>query len=121
MGYETRMIVGILDEYINEDPAGVMEIARINLCKTGIFVDTYIDKERDTQRVYIYADDGDKRITEDQYGSPLLAVPPKDVLRLMVAANKVSPYRRFKAAIPMLRSLIKGFKGENLVCILFGY
>lgn len=121
-GYETRLIIGTLDNAIEvENPKFVSVIAEIDLCNTDVFFDTYLDKERDTERVFIYASDDETHITQDKYGSPLLAVPPKEVLKLMVAANKEHPYRRYQAAIPMLESLIETFKYENLTCILFGH
>ena len=123
MGYETKLIIGVKHSGNLFQENGfnwLNEVASIDLCKS-CFYDTYIDKEKDTEKLFIYGSDGNTKITEDRYGSPLLAIEPKNVLKMMVAANKVEKYRRYNAAIPMLKSLIKDFEGENLTCILYGH
>jgi len=122
MGYETKLIIGILTDmkgFENKDCDYVSIIAEIDLCKTGIIPDTYLVKERDTRKVYIYGTDGNTEISKDRYGSQLFAVSPSEVLKLMVKTNKTEKYRRYNAAIPLLKSLIKDFKG--LTCILYGH
>lgn len=121
MGYETKLIIGQLTDmegHKNKDCKYVSVIAEINLCKS-VFSDTWIDKEKDTEKVYFY--EGENEIVTDKYGSQLFAVNPKEVLKMMVEANKVEKYRRYSAAIPMLSSLIKSFKNQKLTCILYGY
>ncbi len=123
MGYETKLIIGKLTDMKgvkNKDCFYVIPIAEIDLCKS-VFYGTYIDKEINTIKVYIYGSDGNTEISKDKYGSQLVANNPKQVLKLMQDANKESKYRRYSAAIPMLKSLIKDFKKENLTCILYGY
>lgn len=123
MGYETKLIIGRktnMEGYKNKDAKFVIVVAEIDLCKS-VFGGTYIDKEQDTEKVYIYASDGDTEIVEDRYGDRLFAVNPKKVLKMMQDANKPEKYRRYNAAIPLLKSLIKDFKNEDLTCILFGH
>lgn len=124
MGYETKLIIGTLTHMKcfkdKNDCDLVLEIASINLCKS-CFYDTWLNKERDTHRVYFYGSDGNTEISTDRYGSQLFSIDPKEVLKLMEQENKPEPYRRYNAAIPMLKSLIKDFKGEKLTCILYGY
>jgi hypothetical protein len=123
MGYETKLIIG---QHINFGDIDnglfcVITIAEIDLCKS-CFIDTYIDKNRDTQKCFIYGSDGHTKITKDKYGSELVLVPPSEVLGKMKDNNKgKNKYRRYSAAIPMLESLIKDFPEENLTCVLFGH
>lgn len=122
MGYETKLIIGRLTDMKGtnlKDADYVIPIAEINLC-TSCFFDTFLDKETDTHKVYYYPD-GDTETGKDKYGSTLFAIDPKRVLKMMTEANKIEKYRRYNAAIPLLRNLMRDFKGENLTCILFGH
>jgi hypothetical protein len=121
MGYETRLIIGSLTTmkgHENKDCDYVIPIAEIDLCKS-CFYDTYLDQEKDTHKVYFY--EGDNEIITDKYGKQLFAIPPAKVLKKMQQENKKEYYRRYAAAIPMLKSLMKDFKSENLTCILYGH
>jgi hypothetical protein len=123
MGYETKVIIGTKNSnnIFKENGCNWLNvIAEIDLCKS-VFYDTYIDKEKDTEKMFIYGSDGNTKITKDSYNSPLFAIEPKKVLEMMLAANKIAKYRRYNAAIAMLKSLIKDFKGEDLTCILYGH
>lgn len=123
MGYETKLIIGKLTDlkgYENKDCDYVSIIAEIDLCKS-CFYDTWLNKETDTHKVFIYGTDGDTEISKDRYGNQLFSIDPSKVLDMMEAANKKEKYRRYMAAIPLLKSLIKTFKGENLTCILYGH
>ena len=123
MGYETKLIIGTKnsDNIFKENGYNWLNvIAEIDLCKS-IFYDTYIDKEKDIEKMFIYGSDGNTKITHDSYNSQLFAIEPKKVLEMMQNANKVEKYRRYNAAIPMLKSLIKDFKGQDLTCILYGH
>ncbi len=108
MGYETKLIIGTLTDmkgHTNKDCDYVIPIAEINLCKTDCFVDTYIDREKDNHKVYVYGTDGDTEISKDRYDSQLFAINPDAVLNAMVTANKKNQYRRYQAAIPLLKPL----------------
>jgi hypothetical protein len=123
MGYKTKLIIGTKNSnnIFKENGYNWLNvIAEIDLCKS-VFCDTYIDKEKDTEKMFIYGSDGNTKITKDLYNSPLFAIDPKKVLEMMLAANKIAKYRRYNAAISMLKSLIKDFKGEDLTCILYGH
>lgn len=123
MGYETKLIIGRktnLEGFKNKDAKFVIEVASINLCKSD-FPDTQLNKEEDTELVYIYSSDGDTKIIEDRYGRRLYAIEPNKVLKFMQNANKTAKHRRYNAAIALLKSLIKDFKDEHLTCILYGH
>lgn len=122
MGYETRLYIG--ETYAmtdGEDVNYLSQIAMINLCKSD-FYDTWIDEsdKEDSNKVYFYPD-GNTKTTQDCYGSILYAIDPAKVLKFMVKHNKGKDYRRYNAAIPLLRNLIKDFNDERLKCILFGH
>jgi len=118
MGYETRLIIGRkFEEEIEYGMTYFSKIAEIDLCKSNFF-DTFLDKDRYTERLYFY--DGYDKIETDMYGKPLFSVPPAEILEFMKKHNR-ERYRRYNAAIPLLKSLIKDFQDENLTCILFGH
>lgn len=121
MGYETKLIIGTLTNmksFTYTDCNWVNKIAEINLCKC-CFHGTQIEPNVESTKVYFFH--GNEEIIEDSYGCQLYAINPKDVLAIMVKANKEENYRRYNAAIALLKSLIKDFKNENLTCILYGY
>lgn len=123
MGYETELIIGKLTDRKgskNKDCNYVIPIAQIDLCKS-VFYDTCLDKETDTNKVYIYESDGDTEMSKDKYGAQLFAIDPNRVLKMMQDEQIKGKYRRYSAAIPLLKSLIKDFKKENLTCILYGH
>lgn len=122
MGYETKLIIGTLTNskgFKNKKCDWLNEIASIYLSKC-CFYDTYINKDTDTHKVFIYASDGDKEIATDKYGNQLFAIDPTQVLNMMIEDNAKQQYRRYNAAIPLLQSLIYSFN-DDLKCILFGY
>ena len=118
MGYETKLIIGIKGYrgYTNKDAIGIIEIASIDLCKC-CFGGTKVD-ESVTYKAYMYK--GDDEVVTDLYGDILYHNDPIKVLNAMVKANKKEKYRRYSAAIPMLKSLIKDF-GDCLTCVLYGH
>lgn len=125
MGYETRLIVGFMSSgQIMKGDHGryVIKIADIDLCKS-CFHSTIID-ESDKANPVNTSLDGDSNCWKDLYGNELFGVDPVAVLHAMEKANKSlaseGGYRRYRAAIPMLESLIKDFEGQELTCILYG-
>lgn len=123
MGYETKLFIGRKTDmkgFKNKDANFVIEVASIDLSKSH-FPDTQLNKEEDTELVFIYGSDGNTEIVEDRYGSRLYAVNPKKVLNFMQEHNKKERYRRYTAAIALLKSLIKDFRYEELTCILYGH
>ena len=123
MGYETTLIIGKLTDmkgYKNKDCDYVIKIAEIDLCKS-YFYGTQLNDKTDTHKVYLYHSDGDTEMVKDKYDSQLFAISPKQVLDIMIEQNKIEKYRRYSAAIPLLKSLMKDFKNENLTCVLYGH
>ena len=122
MGYETRLIVGFMSsgKILDGDHGRyVIKIADIDLCK-ACFSYTFID-EADKENPVNTSIDGNENCWKDLYGAELYGVDPKKVLAKMKQANKHEGYRRYRAAIPMLESLIEDFKNQELTCILYGH
>lgn len=125
MGYETKLIIGkTYPNLMIESDKGklyVAIIATIDL-SCSCFTDTVID-EGDNKEAFIYSTSitVEEKIEVDCYGKTLYAIDPIKVLNVMKKAHKKEYYRRYAAAIPMLESLIKDFKTENLKCILYGH
>jgi hypothetical protein len=117
MGYEIKLLVGYVFPHA-KGRKSLSEIASIDLCKS-VFHHTYIDESDKENPVGIYH--GDKVIYKDSYDELLYAIDPQKVLDAMVSANKKQPYRRYKAAIPMLESLIADFATEDIKCVLYGH
>lgn len=122
MGYETTLIVGFMSSgKILEGDHGryVITIASIDLCKS-VFNCTFID-EADKNNPVNASIDGNSNTWKDLYGKELYGIDPKKVIDKMKKANQRESYRRYRAAIPMLESLIEDFKGQELTCILYGH
>lgn len=119
MGYEIKLIIGRkgFAGHENKDCTGIIEIASIDLCKC-VFAGTRVNKQQ-IHKAFIYK--GDDEVLTDLYGDQLYHNSPKEVLKLMVKAQKYEKYRRYSAAIPMLKSLIRDFEGQDLTCILYGH
>lgn len=120
MGYETTLIIGTKLPWIDKEAGrGIIEIARIDLCKS-FFYSTILKEDKSIHEpLHIY--EGDKKVRFDCYGDPLLSNDPQVVLEIMERENKKLGYRRYNAAIPMLKSLIQDFSSEDLTCILYGH
>jgi hypothetical protein len=134
MGYETELLIGRkLDEPHRRVKTYFIKLASLELSKvyTGNFgkLIERIQKKRNAKkypRTYYYEGyckkcDEEFEIKTDCYGAPLRLVPIKEVLEAIVTDNKLEPYRRFKMAIALLREMIRGFKGEELYCVLRGH
>lgn len=75
---------------------------------------------------FIYADDGNTHITEDDYGDPLREIPIPDAIKIIEGEMKkelesgVKPYNRWQPCL----SLLKGFnlaEWKDLVVLHYGY
>lgn len=124
MGYEMKFyVVRKTNQRWDENrPYKFAEvIAMFNYCKDYDLAD-WIDKNYQPTDCYIYADDGNTKILEDMYGSPLIEIPIKDMVEYLEKNN--DDYRR---ATPLL-SLLKVFNEDNetkwdnkLAILRYGY
>lgn len=126
MGYETEIyLVTSHEPRLDGEPAFCLEVARVDLCKTGrgtpvsdVIAASHQRSRENGWKPYVdYSDDdGDKPAWEDCYGEPLGVVGVDHFLAALVASNKEDPYRRFDIAIAMLEAA-KG-KFSSGLCIL---
>lgn len=134
MGYETRLHIGMVNDYGSNDKKGWHEIATINLSKVahdemGELIERIrsvskpgkIEEEYKGGFKFVEMYHGDEAITEDSYGDDLVAVPAEAVLYAMKHDNSKEPYRRFPPAIALLESIIQNFEKDEIYCILYGY
>lgn len=123
MGYESRLYI-VEKSSLNKDPdiglrfAGIVSV--FNLSKVGKVSDQFLNYP-DTD-CFIYADDGNTRITEDRYGDALKEIPIKDAIEILKNAAKEDNwyYRRFKPVV----ALLEGFeldKWKDLAILHYGY
>ena len=92
-------------------------VAMVNACKFPGLPEVFKQKTD----CFIYADDDDTRIVEDQYGNELTEAPLSDVIKFL--ENEVQlgeTYRRIKPLLGLLKSFDESQWG-NLVCLHYGY
>ena len=126
MGYESKLFVvekSTMCELVSEDFPAPMYwgevIAMFDLCKLPDLVSRKLRNYPNTN-CYIYADDGNTRITEDCYGDPLAEIPVPDAIRILEEAAEQSYYRRYAPCI----QLLKGFnlkQWDKLVVLHYGH
>jgi len=123
MGYESRLyVVDKHKDMKNEDLRLVWAsvITVYDLSKAG---EDFVSKVRafpDTD-CYIYADDGNTRITEDCYGDKLKEIPLNEMIAILayeIGAN--SYYRRFKPILGLLMAFNPN-DWDNLVVLHYGH
>lgn len=118
MGYEQKFY--IVNTYENND--GYAEVlAAYNYCKDYDLAG-YVDRKGKPTSHYIYADNGNDKITEDCYGEPLQEIEIKD----LVTYFKKTPddYRRRAPFVALLRAFQKEVDKGNfkrLVVLRYGY
>jgi len=106
-------------------------MAQVDLCRLGYqddplnsFINSWHERAielKDREVTYFYGlGDGDKKITEDGYGTPIIAAPIKGCLEAMKQSHNPSdPYRRFEWALALLESMEKD--PEALEVVFYGH
>lgn len=125
MGYESKLFVvekSTMCEIVSEDFPAPMYwgevIAVFDLCKLPYWVSGKLRKYPNTN-CYIYADDGNTRITEDCYGDPLTEIPVPDAIRILKEGASHGNYRRYAPCIQLLEGFdLKQWQG--LVVLHYG-
>lgn len=119
MGYESKIYV-VEKSTLSLDGDGKCwgeVVAMFNACKFPGLLEVFKQKTD----CYIYSDDGNTPILEDDYGDELTEAPLSDVIKFLEEElQRGETYRRIK---PLL-ALLKGFDMEqwdNLVCLHYGY
>lgn len=118
MGYESRLyvcekrnVVGLSGKIWYE------EIASFNLSK-ACEVSTKMRNYPATDG-FIFADDGNTEILEDEYADPLKEIPIDDAIEILQHASETH-YRRYKPCLELLRGFDRNEWGE-LVVLHYGY
>lgn len=121
MDYESRFYIVNSNKSIYKDEGFYYGeiIAVFNMCKVpGLYSAI---KDYPKTDIFIYADDGNTRVTEDTYGEPLIEIPINDMIyHLRNVIDSDAPYRRYE---PFLHLLL-GFnirEWDNLVVLHYGY
>lgn len=102
MGYESKLIVVDVTNLEDNGLKWAAKIAEIDLCKAGIPAEFFKKKAG----CYIYADDGNTKITVDRYDDPLTVCSdvPK-FIAWMKEQHEIEYYRRRPMAIALLESI----------------
>jgi hypothetical protein len=119
MGYESRLYV-VEKSNLSKDPdidkVWAEVIAVFNLCVVpGLNLSKYPETD-----CFFY--DGDKRVTEDRYGAPLIEVPIPDMIQCIeeARANDPDDYRRWQPCLQLLKGFDESRWGR-LAVLHYGY
>ena len=123
MGYESRIYIVEKTTALNGDNGKcfALDIARFDLGKVR-YISNYL-REKPVTDCYIYADDGNTRILEDKYGSPLTECKPEDLITLINRAIENGNLNRlYYPLLVFLESIVKNPNYyPNVVCLHYGY
>lgn len=114
MGYESKLYIVESHKGIVEDENGLWygrRIAEIDLSKAGIPQERFFTEKADC---YLYADDGNAKITEDCYGDKLtVCTDLPGFIAWMKEQESKEHYRRWGMAIALLEAI----KPEDWRCV----
>lgn len=123
MGYESKFYIvnkTTQKSIIDGDRYWAEVIAMFDLCKVYAVSDIIRNNYKATD-AYIYSDDGNTEIVEDNYGSPMIEVPIDDMIQIMEKViTSEDYYRRYNPFLQMLKGFNKSDWG-NLVVLHYGY
>ncbi len=124
MGYETNLILLDLDKEskprIDRDSIYASVVGTMDLCKLPSFgISSNMKKKGILVELYLPGD-GNKYVTDDMYGKPLVAYPAKHILKLLRSNPEAKTYRRLITAIPLLRGFVKSF-GKYAYVACYGH
>lgn len=120
MGYESRLhVVRKTTSFgYNTNLRFAEIIATFNIGK----VPTVSDKMKAYKNTdaFIYADDGNTEITEDDYGEDLKEIPLADAISILEDAAAADDYWRYRPCIAFLKAVQERAPGE-IVVLHYGY
>jgi len=122
MGYESKFYVvnKTTQKSLDGKRYWAEVIASFDLCKVYAVSDPIRNKYKATD-AYIYADDGNTEIIEDNYGDPLIEIPIDVMIQLMEKViTSENYYRRYNPFLQMLKGFNKD-DWENLVVLHYGH
>lgn len=118
MGYESRLYVCEKTNVLGLSGRRWYDvIASINLSKMGE-ISTKMRGYPATNG-YIFADDGNTEIIEDDYGDPLNEIPIEEAIEILQNASD-KQYRRYKPCLELLRGFNRA-EWRELVVLHYGY
>lgn len=123
MGYESRIyIVQKFDTtFYEDDKCYAQVIAMFNMCKFPALAD--VMRYKPNTNCYIYADDGNTRILEDEYGKPLTETTIKSVIDVL--EKEIENGECYWRIYPLLSTLQNiedcGLGNSNIVILHYGY
>lgn len=106
MGYESKLYIVEESNFAYPSDNGKVwadVVGEIDLRKCYPIAEIFTQKANG----YIYADDGNTRIEEDMYGSPLGVATLEEVIEKLKEIVKDSGYRRAKIALEFLKAVQK--------------
>jgi len=120
MGYESRFYVVEKTDTKSHDTEKTFAeiIAVFNLCKIGESLYLKLIKDAPNTDSFVYADDGNTKIFEDDHGDPLKEMTVQEVITAIEELN--SDYRRFAPFIAFLKALDPE-KWRDLAILHYGY
>lgn len=116
MGYESKLYVVEESNFkIPSDNGKVWAqvIGMVDLCKCYPIAEIFTDEANG----YIYAEDGNTRIEEDMYGSPLGVATLDEVIEKLKEIVKDTDYHRAKVALAFLKGVQKSMPD----CVVYHY
>lgn len=122
MGYESKIYIGeksgIKD---NDGMTYVQVIAMFDMCKMGNLINVF-DRKTDC---YFYADDGNTKVLEDNYGDALTEAEIEDFIYVLEEAiSSGEDYRRIFPLLSTLQTIYEQQKDgtwKNIVLLHYGY
>lgn len=127
MGYETDIYVGSLPLMRLDKNRPLAWLQVMGMIDCSVLGDGLVSETVTKEGIpaYFFGTDGDTKITEDRYGSKLVAVPIKQVIEGLKKLLATEKYSRAQHAYDMLRSMKKRRKGYHGMvathCIMFGH
>lgn len=117
MGYESRIYVAYKEKIHDEEKRYAGVVAMFNFGKFPGLREVFKAKTD----CYIYADDGNTPILEDDCGDELTEASLSDVIKFLEdEVQRGETYRRIKPLLGLLKSFDESQWG-NLVCLHYGY
>lgn len=103
MGYESTIYIVSKTDTFYEGKRFAQVVAMFDICKYPALANMMRNKKETD--CFIYADDGNTKITKDRYGKALTEATPQDVIAVLEkAVASGEEYRRIFPLLSMLKS-----------------
>lgn len=119
MGYESKLYIVEKHEMIREDGKCYASVhAVFNMNKVYALSDVLRDQP--ATDCYIFADDGDTKITKDMYDRPLTEVSVTDAIHLVERIIETDHWWKYGALLAALKEVEKQ-QASTIVVLHYGY